>query len=342
MSFEDINTTKTPEEQLGDFFDNTKGLKLKQELSAERYEEERLEFIQDGIDQEDRNCALEEKIHEARYHPVTGLENREYLFNKISPKIKKLFGLSDDDRPNDKEWLKIIENEDNDFNDDDFYIMMSDVSFLGLVNDTVDHDSGDELLKRIAQAMQATLGNCFHHGGDEITSTFDLPLEKLSGLRDKTRKEVGELKDIPGIESSGLIPNIDIGFAKFSEGLKIYKELLTSEPKQKDLRKDILRNLENTWLALAEKEMSINKAKERIHLLINRANNNQETDDLTKAAYNIKKHELKDLQNIYNAGGDIDEEIYEFIKRKEIVKFDQAKPREKKKIELILKHLDIL
>lgn len=350
MGIENINIKtnpsedpKTPEEQLGDFFDNTRGLKLKQELSPERYEEERAEFIAEGLAEEDLNTMLEKRTYEARFDAVTGLKNRRELFKKTSPKIKELFGVSTDDKLSDDEWLEKIKNYEDTFDDKDFYIMMSDISFLGLINDLVSHSSGDELLKKVAEKMQATMGECFRHGGDEITGAFEMSQEELMKMKDKTKKEVNDIKDVSGLVSSNLSPNIDIGFAKLSEALKIYKELLASEPKQGEMNKNVLRNLQNIWLEIADKRTSINKAKERIPLLIDRANNDEKIfDALRKAAYGIKNEELKSLQNTYNTKGDISKEIDGFIKRKEIAQLEQIKPSEKELAGLILKHAGIL
>ncbi len=349
MSIENMNNSinqeipKTPEEQLGEFFDQTKGLKLKQELSSERYEEEKKEFIANGLAEEDINTMLEARTYEARFDPVTGLKNRRELFKRTSPKIKEFFGIPIDTEPSDEEWLEIIKNNNKDFSNKNFYIMMSDISFLGLVNDLVGHNSGDKLLKAISKRMQTIVGECFRHGGDEITGVFDLPTEKLEAMAKKAKKEISNIRDLPGLESSNLKPNIDIGFANFSEALKIYKELLVSGQEPQEMDKNVLRNLQNIWLEIADKRTSINKSRERIMVLIKRLNNGQEINGaLTKAAYGIGQEKLKNLLDKYNAGDDIEKEINEFIKSKEIANLDKANLREKKLIELILRHLNII
>jgi len=376
---------KTPEEQLGDFFDKTKGVNFKRELSPKRYEEEKAEFIREGLDEEWTNTSHENKIdtvkkqdlqieemkakivelekeaerlgididflgplteealYEARFDPVTGLKNRRELFKKIGPQIKKLLGFKNENNPDNEAYLEKIKNSSEDFEDTDFFIMMSDISFLGLVNDLIGHNSGDILLQKISEKMQSVMKECFRHGGDELTGVFTVEREELLSMAKTAKREISILKDIPGLESSKLAPNIDMGFAKFSEAMKIYKELLNSEQAPQEMNKNVLRNFQNIWLAIAEKKMSLGKAKERITLLIDRANDDEElVGALQKAAYNINHEELEDLKKVFNNGGDINQAIDDFIKRKEIVKLDGAKQHEKKLTELILKHTNII
>ncbi len=334
---------KTPEEQLGEFFDDNDGLKLKQELSLERYEEEKKKFIQEGLETEDINSMLEKRTYEARFDPVTGLKNRRELFKKTSPKIKKLFGISPNDEPSDEEWLELIKNKKTNLVNTDLYIMMSDISFLGLVNDLMGHNNGDKFLKKIATEMQNVTKECFRHGGDEISGVFEMSQEELEEMIKNAKNKIANIKNLPGLESFKLKPNIDIGIAKLGEALKIYKQLLNIEPEQTEINKNVLRNLQKIWLTIADKRTSINKAKERIPILIKRANGGQKLiGALSKAAYNINEQELQSMQDTYNNNGNIAKEINGFIKRKEIENFNKTKSSNKKLTELILKHVGIL
>ena len=257
MTFENINnsinikqTERTPEEQLGDFFDKNEGLEYTNSVSSEIYEKLKNKFIAEGLEDEGNNKFLEkqaqiikeqgitieeknkkikelkveaerlgidldflgpmseEALFEARFDPVTGLKNRRELFKKTSLKIKNLFGVSPDTELADEEWLEIIKNEEKDFKNIDSYIMMSDISFLGLTNDLVGHSSGDELLKQISEKMKTSVGECFRHGGDEITGTFDIPRDELLIMIRKAREEVNNIKGLPGLENSSTKPYI--------------------------------------------------------------------------------------------------------------------------------------
>ncbi len=389
----DQTENKKTEESFASLFDATKGREYVNKVSPEIYEKFKKDFIQSrskikekietiknksatieemkkeieelkveterlGMDVDFLGPLAEQALFEARFDPVTGLKNRRELYKKTAPQIKELLGVRADEELDDEYWLHIIQNTKETFEDTDLHIMMSDISFLGLVNDLVGHNSGDKLLKNISDKMRTVVGECFRHGGDEITSTLNFPIEQLEKIKKQAQKEINNIAGLPGLESSALRPNIDIGFANFSEALKVYKELLIHDSEHKEvdqgelldassghqeMDKNVLRNLHNIWLDIADKRTSIDKAKKRIVVLIDRFNNGQKINGaLTKAAYGMDTEELKTLADKYNSGENIIEEIEEFIKQKEMIKLKEAGSREKKITELILKQVGVL
>lgn len=80
----------------------------------------------------------------------------------------------------------------------DLLVAMFDVNNLKKVNDTYGHQSGDEMIKRVASTIQGklgTFGKCYRIGGDEfvfISEEKEAEM-KFMGIKDKLSSEYGEL-----------------------------------------------------------------------------------------------------------------------------------------------------
>ena len=108
--------------------------------------------------------------------------------------------------------------------------------------------------------------------------------------------------------------------------------------------KDVLRNLQNVWLNIAEQRTTINKAKERIMILIQRGKEGLDVTSgaLTKAAYGITEKELEDLSNSFYSDKNLfAQELEEFITQKEQEKFTKSDDKDKQLKKLILKQVGI-
>lgn len=281
------------------------------------------EEIVKATEMEDQNASLEEQIEKykkAKMDSVTGFERREGLFREMDEKIKKILGVTGKEAP--EVVLDRIENETRDFQNVGEAVVMSDVSYLSLANKE-GHAIGDELLAKISSAIRKNKLRAYRHGGDEITALISGSESEIDSTTNALEKEVEQIKDISSLQKYDLQPNIDIGTAKFSEAFEAFKNFLGEIPRDQDGKVmsniSTLKELENIWLAIADKRSFINKGLTRISLLLSRIDKENYDDiisSLRKGGYDIKDSELREI-NAKAGKKDKEKLIWAYINKKE-------------------------
>jgi GGDEF domain-containing protein len=308
-------TEKIPTEVEQDFDNKFGALK---EANPDLYEELKREHLR----QIENNTKLRSELKEALTDPTTGLEVRKELFKTMHAEIGAILGISNIDKADPEELRAILSGiNPDDYKNFPLYVMMSDMSYLSLANKD-GHKAGDALLASVGQATKKTLRG-FRHGGDEITALIKLNYLDCKQAIKKYKKDVNDAKAPDVLKQYGLKPNVDVGVAHFSEGLKAFQELIkTPEGAEVLQKKDPLKELENLWLEIADKKTELEKGKARILLMMNLIKSSPEDFDdlygfLNKGGYGIKPEELTELNEQLNQGKNINEIVFSFIKKRE-------------------------
>jgi GGDEF domain-containing protein len=315
MGIENPNfkNTSSPEDQLGDFFDKDKA-HLREKLDSEEYQKMRQEFIDEGLDAENLNNDLEDANYRARYDEVTGLRRRGELYRQAGDALKEIFGIEKGKHLSQADFLDRIREHKDDPRLDELHLMMSDVSFLSVAN-RGSHDDGDRLLKDISRAMSGDLGICSRHGGDEISALLHGQPDQIRQLLAKAKAKVGALEGVANLKAFNLKPNVDLATASLAEAIDLAEKLEAAGIERRSEKQDASSDLLDTWVSLADKKAGLEKAKERLELLIERRRNGEVIlNDLRKSVYDIEDPEIDRLLAEIAGGQDQERLIRDFIK----------------------------
>lgn len=318
---------------------------LEGELSEEKFEKHKEEWVGDEME----NCESDEELNEmivgqidelrqAYIDSVTGLERREMLFKNMDIKLGKIFDLKGDET--DAKLLEIIKNDPRDFKDKEMAVMLGDISYLSLAN-VEGHRSGDKLLKNYGEVILAGGIEGYRHGGDEITAYFEnIGENNIEAEIEDMKAEVKKLKEkLKILEDNGLEPHLDTGIAHFHEAIEVFRELLKDEAGREKLAKvKPIKELEDIWVAIADKRSCRNKGRTRIELLMDRFSDQEGYQKiisyLRKGAYDITDNEVEELI-AGSASRSRDEVISEFIRQKEEQAVEKREGYDKLEMEII-------
>ncbi|MCK4540304.1 diguanylate cyclase [Candidatus Parcubacteria bacterium] len=281
---------------------------------------------------------------------TTGLKRREFLYKDMDGKIAELLDIEKINNINDEEFLNILKSKSpDDFKNEPLYVMFGDMAYLSLANEG-GHRSGDELLSETGKAVKDEFFGASRRGGDEFTTLVLLKKKEAEEKIRKLEEKIRGMKKIPSLEYYNLEPNMDIGIAHFSEGLKVFKEIAksmeqTKEGKEKLSKLNILKELQNIWLEIADKRSSIKKAMERIPLLVKKRENEPKQYEelygfLNKGAYSATDSDIEKMAEKIKKGENPEEVIFDYIKNKEHKSLKKLFGYEKVKAEIILKTAD--
>lgn len=300
------------------------------------------------------NCKHEGLIGEYKnlfIDSTTGLKRRELLYKDMDEKIAELLGLERIKNIGDKEFLNILKSKSPDnFKNEPLYAMFGDMAYLALANEG-GHRSGDELLSETGKAVKDEFSNASRgSGGDEFTTLILLKKEDAEEKIRRLEEKIKGIKEIPSFEYYNLEPNMDIGIAHFSEGLKVFQEIIesmeqTEKGKEKLSKLNILKEFQNIWLAIADKRSSVKKAMERVPLLADKRDNEPEQYKelygfLNKGAYSATDGDIEKMAEKIEKGENSEKVIFDYIKRKEHKNLKKLSGNEKIKAEAILKIAD--
>jgi diguanylate cyclase (GGDEF)-like protein len=121
-----------------------------------------------------QRVAREEALQLSRFDPLTGLYNRSWLYTTLEHEIRRASRMGRS-----------------------FALLMIDLDDLKPVNDTFGHQSGDRLLKGVAEVLQRTVrftDSAARYGGDEFVVL--LPETDAAGaytVAEKLRRDIGAL-----------------------------------------------------------------------------------------------------------------------------------------------------
>lgn len=281
---------------------------------------------------------------------TTGLKRREMLYKDMEERISELFGVKNIKKISDEDSLALIKTKDpDDFKDEPLHVMLGDMSYLSLANEG-GHRQGDELLSETGKTLKNEFADASRHGGDEFTTLVLLQKKDAEEKVARLEENIKKMKNISELARFGLNPNIDIGIAHFSEGLKVFQEIINimeqdKTGKEKLAKLDILKEMQNIWVEIADKRSTIKKAQERIPVLLEKKKNNLEHYKelykfLNKGAYGIDDSDLDDMNEKIKSGGSQDELIFEYIKEMELLNLEKRSGYEKAKETAILKTAD--
>ncbi len=340
---------------------------LKEKLSEEDYQkaiqqkvadleldDENLEFANQNLEENlEKNKKVKElflktrellkdkilELRSAKIDSMTNLKTRKYFFSEAIPKeLSKILGENIKDI-SDQEWLEILKDDQKaeELEKIDLTIAMIDLSYLSLANRD-GHTSGDALLSELGKTVaedKEVKKHGHRYGGDEFTFLFKDIKEAKEKMED-LEKSFSNLSEVSNLANYGLKPNLDVGTARFFEGVKVFRKLFKNETARDFFEKNKAFNeLNNIWLMLADKRAFLIKAQKRIPLLMKRYQEGYRLDGtvkdqekakhydllvkyLGKGAYEIDKSQIAEL--IEKSGGDVysrDELVWEFIKEVE-------------------------
>ncbi|MBU4217194.1 diguanylate cyclase [Candidatus Parcubacteria bacterium] len=269
------------------------------------------EQYRDTIEVEDLNDMLEEKIFndkqsakdlQKKYEDVliddvTGFKIRKELFKKMDEDLRVIFGLDSDVAISNDKVISAIQALDDDCRHINLSVMMSDVSYLSLANEA-GHSVGDKLLKNISEKIKSHGFDGYRHGGDEITALVHDSEEIFQKKIQAMSEDIRNQKNVANLANYDLVPNLDIGTAHISEGLKVFKELLKIDEYRGRIKNEkALDELKDVWLEIADKRSFLEKGKTRISLLMDRFSEDRDgykevIGFLRKGGYNINDEEL--------------------------------------------------
>ena len=290
---------------------------------------------------------LKEKVLELRLAKIdttTNLKIRSYFFSETIPKeLAKILGpeIKDFD---DEQWFKFLMDENKGLEKIELSAVEADVSYLNVANRD-GHTSGDNLLEKIGELVaedRKTKKNAHRYGGDEFAYLFGDSGEAEFKMK-TLQKNFSEAVDISNLAKYGLKPNLDFGKASFSEALSVFRDLAKNEKGGEWIQKDkVFKEFNTIWLMLADKRASINKAKTRIPLLMEKYQKgfnlegvviDQEAAKhydflmgyLGKGAYEISKTKIAELiKQSGNDGAERDELVWQYIQEIEQGKLSES------------------
>ncbi|MCK4553792.1 diguanylate cyclase [Candidatus Parcubacteria bacterium] len=327
---------------------------LKEKMNPDVYDELKRRVLQEKIKSceqlEESNEITEDKAEElfkSLIDSTTGLKRREELFKDMDKKFEKLFGIESIKNLDNGKLLEVFDkHKADDFKSKHLNVMMGDMSYLSLANKE-GHRTGDELLGRTGKVILEELHKASRHGGDEFTALIELGEQEAKDKVKKLELKIKKIKSIPILEKHKLEPNLDIGMAHFSEGYEAFKavteKIESKEGREKLLKLNFLKELQNIWLEIADKRSFIKKGIRRIVLLIDfkkdklKHNYSDIIDFLRKGGYNIKDGELEKLTEEIQAVANKDERIFAFIKKNEEAAIKEKNGIDRDKAEVVFK-----
>ncbi len=129
---------------------------------------------------------VEQLEHDLIHDELTGLKSRRFLVSSVKTHLKLIFSTVDGLRDPNKKCEK------------DIGFLFCDVDYFKKVNDTLGHEAGDEVLKKIARALEESVREMdivARFGGEEILiALFDTDSKDSEIVAEKIRKAVEDLK----------------------------------------------------------------------------------------------------------------------------------------------------
>ncbi len=208
---------------------------------------------------------IEEKLrYDASHDQLTGLFNRAAFTERLTLKLQQLHN----------------QHTDNKKNEIPFVVLFADLDRFKIVNDSMGHLAGDELLTQIAKRLQAELSShtsemVARFGGDE----FAMMLEKQPGtevLEQRIEKIQCQLCQPYFLENETFNTTVSIGIALGSENYKNANEILRDadtamyEAKKHGRGKAILfqPGMHTSVLNLLRMESDLRKALDREEFIV--------------------------------------------------------------------------
>lgn len=217
---------------------------------------------------------------------VTGLRRREIMYETLEKEVDSLFD-KELETLSEQELLKFLESLDlKKIEDIKLSVLMSDVSFLSLVNDKGGHEQGDRFMRtmgdvarlvgspKITPPEEEPMDAKFvasRHGGDEISAIVREAKRGAEEVAAEMRVKVGESREAREIlEPHRLEPNLDVGVAHISEGVEAFKRFLSEMIKrQMEIPKgERKRKLIDLMVGIADRRAALQKGETRINYLI--------------------------------------------------------------------------
>lgn len=323
------------EKEFADDFDAThEDLRLALQAAPEIYEKTRQEFVdlqmanwssEKAFDQEmeefnnEMERAVKEK-REAKIDSVTKLEQRPGLYKTMNQSLQKVF--SPEVLNSREAFLRAL--DEGDFTQEDLYVAFGDVSFLSLANKG-GHDQGDKLLSAMAAQIKNQGVKSVRYGGDELATFYNDNEDKVKESLRQVESQVENLENVANLKQYGLKSNIDFGVARFAEAVEVFKELMREIRRTDSGQKifeslDVVKELQDIWVKIADQRASLAKGKKRIPLLVEIRKNKPKVykeviGSLKKGAYDATEKDLKILEKMDEEKSAL--EIKEFIIKKE-------------------------
>ncbi len=327
-------------------FDKTKS-QLKNKMTEQDFEQFKKEWVDERMgeaeDLEESNSKREEaiaEIEEKKIDSVTGLEKRDDMYKTISDKIASILGIQDVKELSNQELFDRLKQKEEALWEQNIFVMLADVSYLGLVN-KLGHQEGDRLLKDAGDATKQADIRAFRHGGDEISgflepeeSEVDKKVEQLKSIFANS-----EIKDRL-IDDFKVKPNLDVGVAKFGEAFQVLKDLANSEEGEEYLEKEnVLKELQDIWVEIADTRSFIDKAVNRVELLAEKYNTDKQNYSQISDFLNKGMGELAE-ENIESFVGKTRDEIKEDLLNKQRSRSNELEGYERVKEKAIFNLLD--
>lgn len=323
-------------------FDETKG-DLRKRIGEQEYEQLKKDWVdkrmEEADDIEDANQGREEAIEgrkKDRIDSVTGLERREEMYKLLHKKTVSLLNIKDPEKMSGEQLFEELKQEDRDFEDRDLFVMMADVSYLGLVN-KLGHKQGDKLLEEAGGAAGEVGIRAFRHGGDEISGLLEADEQQVHKRVEKLKSVFAdsEIKDSLA-KHFKVEPHLDTGVAKFSEGFRVFKEVINTKEGEEYLeKKSPLKELQDIWVEIADKKSFINKAVARTEVLSRKYDSDKDNYHQIVSALSKGSDDLT-VEEIESFVGKSREEIREYILNKKRDRLGEFEGYERVKEEAIL------
>ncbi len=304
-------------DKLGPDNDYNKQLYIYEELMFEasrRVNEENVELKSRLEEIEEFLECLNEKFETAeefsRKDELTGLNNRRFFIKNVINTMQAYFGVVEKDRNNNERWKEVLMDESRDGKDNKTYLMMGDIAYLGLANDLIGHNNGNELLQKISAAANEIISGVCRLGGDELAAVRQVgDKTELEEIKRSVAETIPKMEGVADLKSHRLKPDLDIDFAHISEAIEVFRRLMhddilkggdeESKMRKEPLENNILRSFIEVWMMIADKRVYKTKAHKRILLLMKRSKANLTNyPQLLKGAYSITQGEVASFVEI--------------------------------------------
>ncbi len=335
-------------------FDKTKS-QLKNKMTEQDFEQFKKEWVDERMEEaedlEESNSKREEaiaEIEEKKIDSVTGLEKRDDMYKTISDKIASILSIQDVKELSNQELFDRLKQKEEALWEQNIFVMLADVSYLGLVN-KLGHQEGDRLLKDAGDATKQADIRAFRHGGDEISGFLESEESEVDESEEsEVDKKVEQLKSIFAnseikdrlIDDFKVKPNLDVGVAKFGEAFQVLKDLANSEEGKEYFKKEsALKELQDIWVEIADTRSFIDKAVNRVELLAEKYNTDKQNYSQISDFLNKGMGELAE-ENIESFVGKTRDEIKEDLLNKQRSRSNELEGYERVKEKAIFNLLD--
>lgn len=157
--------------------------------------------------------AVEKLERLARFDVLTGIPNRQYFNEYFQKKLDERLRYKGSDKK-------------------DLFVMIIDIDYFKLYNDTYGHIQGDDCLTKVAQIISKSLRKTdfvARYGGEEFVVV--LPLEDMPGAATAANKivnSVANMKILHKNSKASSVVSISLGLAKMEDTCQSMDELLNN------------------------------------------------------------------------------------------------------------------